>query len=193
MSKSAGYYELTLPDERESSLSHSLDPHSKVGRSRSFRSLVTPSMLLAIAAISVPLGLFSVLLIYFVYANLLHHSPSISGLNAELDEPGVYYVNFPATRLVLLSSFSSTAAPIITGYFMSLLSYSISRRMVRLSEAGSLRNLPTPHQLGFLIISLDGSPTVLWDWFMSLFRGGRYQVGVVKTSLWGLTIANILT
>jgi hypothetical protein len=193
MSKSVSYSELTLPDERDSSPSHSLDPRTKIGDSRSFRSLVTPSMLLAIAAISVPLGLFSALLVYFVYANRLHHSPSVSGLNAEQDEPGVYYVNFSATKLVLLSSFSSTAAPIITGYFMSLLSYSISRRMVRLSETGSIRNLPTPHQLGFLIMSLDGSPTVLWDWFMSLFRGGRYQVGVVKTSLWGLTIANILT
>jgi hypothetical protein len=193
MSKSTNYSELTLPDDGDFSPSHSLDSRTNVGRSRSFRSLVTPSMLLAIASISVPLGLFSVLLIYFVYANRLHHSPSISGLNAEQDEPGVYYVNFPATKLVLLSSFSSTAAPIVTGYFMNLLSYSISRRLVMLSEAGSIRNLPTPHQLGFLIISLDGSPSVLWDWFMSLFRGGRYKVGVVKTSLWGLTIANILT
>lgn len=154
---------------------------------------------LYLGAIVIPLFGVSGLLIGLVFKYRVRHRPSPSqsssiSLETGLDEPHVYYVQLSATKLVLLASISSSIAAILSSFFLSLLSYSLASRLVKLSKTRSLEKLPPPDQFGLLILTLNGGAGALWKWVKYMFerKRGDKTVGVVKTSFVGLTTVNVL-
>jgi hypothetical protein len=151
----------------------------------------TTEISVALAVISAPLFLVSAALIGLVAIRRVKQQSSSSEIFAvEQDEPSVYYVNISSTTLVLLASFSSTLAPTLVGFVMSLFSYSISQRVLRLSETEQLWELPTPYQLVVLVSLLTGNISALWQWMKYTFRWRT--VSVVNASAWGLILAYVL-
>jgi hypothetical protein len=153
-------------------------------------------IVLTAAVILVPLILLSETLVGIVFQYCVRHTQSTSSvLVSDLeDEPRVYYVNINSTRLVLIASLSSSVATLLTGFFMALVSYPVSRRIFEHSMAQRSKELPTAHQLGLLIITLNGGLGAFWHWVRYIYRkrGQNKTAKLVKISFWGLTTANIL-
>ncbi|KIV82325.1 hypothetical protein PV11_04444 [Exophiala sideris] len=66
-------------------------------------------------------------------------------------------VNFPATRLVFIASWSSTLAPMLLGSLMALWHVPTACRLASLTCHDEVDQLPTPHQLSMLIGLSTGS------------------------------------
>jgi hypothetical protein len=188
--------------------SNSKTPVSRVDEPRSHPSVpplrlwspATRLIFISIFMISAPLTLFSALLIGIVFKYRLppfqsSSVPYLSSLNPQYDQSGVYYVQFSATKLLVLASVSSSVAPLLASFFMNLVSYPIARRILSCSNRKQLAQLPTPSQLGLLIITLSGGPGPLWQWLKYLRRRNKNvrTVGTVKRSFWGLAAANAFT
>lgn len=106
-------------------------------------------ILFTCSVISFPFVALSAALLGVIFKYRIKHT------NPSDDEPGVYYVRINATTLVLLASFSSSVAPLLISFFMNLLSYPISRRIIKLSEQERPRSLlPTPYQFTLIIALL---------------------------------------
>lgn len=147
----------------------------------------------ALGAIAIPLFIFSTSLIALVFIRRVRNNqtPSSSlSFGIEEDEPGVYYVRVSSTTLVLLASLSSSIAPTLVGFFMTLFSYFASQRMLKLSEDVQYQNLPTPYQLVLLIKILDGGISALWQWIKYTFRWRT--VSIVNTSARSLVLVYFL-
>jgi len=144
-----------------------------------------------------PVALSAILLV-LVFYNLVHHNettyPDLS-LPGETDENGVYYVRLNSTILVLLSSFSSTVAPILTGFFLSLVSYVVSLNFLRLSQSRDITKLPSPFQVGLLVSALGGGKLgSLWTWIK--YKGWtkkRKTSAPLKLALGALIIVSLLS
>lgn len=69
-----------------------------------------------------------------------------------------YYVDFPSTRLIFISSWSSSISFSLIGLLMMLTSYISAREMIKYSTTlqGQDRHLPSPLQIHFLIRLLNG-------------------------------------
>jgi hypothetical protein len=78
-----------------------------------------------------------------------------------------YYVNFNATTLATIASWSSTVAPLLAMAVMALASFPIGK-MLRDNSTGDGQDLPTPFQFGLLLETLTGGVTA----FVSL---GSYR------------------
>ena len=127
----------------------------------------------ALSIVVVPLLGFSVILLTLVWLYRVKNSrPSSSFLNLSIqdDEPSVYYIDVSAPTFVLLASLSSSVAPCLVTFLMTLLSYSISRKLLDLTENGRLERLPTSYQLVTMIALLNGSLFALWKWLKSTIR-----------------------
>lgn len=189
VSQSADYSPLGVPGKRRGSQ----PKQPKISR-HAYHSFSRIALLAGV--ISIPLILFSTLLLVIVFNYRLQHiqSLTLSALEPEQGDSNVYYIRFNATKLLLLASVSSSAAPLLTSFFMSLLSYPVSSCILRLTEGQRLKQLPDPHQLGLLITALNGGPGALWDWTEYMFRKKRNKtVGVVEISFWGLATVNAFT
>lgn len=151
-------------------------------------------ILSVIAFIFISLVGLSVGLLGMVFVRRIQHTTSKSNslLIGEEDESGVYYIRISATTLVLLSSLSSTIASIIVSFFMSLVAYPISHSLLQVSNSRNLTGLPTPYQLGLLVMSLNGQIVSLWHWTKDRFSTKVRTPKVVTKSLSALAIANIL-
>ena len=103
--------------------------------------------------ISVPLMVFSAGLIYLI----VHFSVTQSGspiINlpttwpVDYDTSVYYYINFPATRLTFIASWSSSIAPTLVGFVMALTARPLSRTLATQSKVENAeRLLPTPYQV----------------------------------------------
>ena len=129
---------------------------------------------LNVCFIVLPMLIFPGVLLGLVFAyrvqqvTPLHSNLALPG---ESPESGVYYVNFPATRLIFISSWSSSIAPLLVGSILTLLSYSVAPKL--LSHPGETGRpvLPTPYQLALLLGMLkDSSVKTLWSW-------AKYRLG----------------
>ena len=186
------------PDESHGNENHSAKPANPASsQSYSLWTHGTQTIFLSLAVISIPLTLFTALLIGIVFHYRLqrNHPSSLSYLSSltQDDEPNVYYVQFSATKLVLLASVSSSVAPILTSFFMTLLSYSVARRIREYSKARKLGELPTPCQLGLLITTVNDISSALWQWVKYVWgrKTNIKTVETVKFSVWGLTTINL--
>lgn len=188
--------ELLAADEGDGNSSQQTKSRASPDRPRWFLPTAA-QIIISAAVISIPLVLLSVILLVIIFRYRLQNtrSSSSSALSSNIpqDEANVYYVNFSATKLVLLASLSSSTAPLLTNFFLTLVSYPVSRRILTLSSKRKLTRLPTPHQLGLLIYTLNGGFGALWKWAEHVFRKRETTVDVVKISAWGLATANVLT
>lgn len=151
------------------------------------------NMVVALTLVAFPLAIFSVSLVFLVLERRVRHTPPSApslSFQCEEDEPGVFYVRIGSTTLVLLGSFSSSIAPVLVGFAMTLLSYSVAQRMLYLSNAERLQDLPTPYQIVLLIKMLDGSFGVLWKWLKYILQWRT--ANVINTSGWALLMSYAL-
>lgn len=137
------------------------------------------SIFLALAVILVPMLGLSALLIGLILANEVDKqsngsNPLAFTQKSDTDD-NAYYVDFNATTLATISSWSSTVAPLLAVAAMSLVSFPISKKLRARSQSQST-DLPTPFQLSILLESLSGSVA-------ALFTLGKYRSWPHKASL----------
>ena len=150
-------------------------------------------ILVTMGVISLPLFIFSTSLIGLVFSYQIKHIESSSSFlnhNIPKNEPGVYYVRISSTTLALLASLSSSIAPALVGFVMTLNSYIVSHRILNLKDDKRSRHLPTPYQLVLLVNLLNGTIAALWQWIKYAFRWRT--VRVVNNSAWILSALYVL-
>ena len=136
--------------------------------------------------------LFSAVLLGVVFHYRVKHNPVVSTdlqLPGTVDEPGVYYVKFAATRLFFIASWLSTVAPLLITSAMKLASYPIAQR----SYTDATAHPFTPYQLALTVRILNnGGLNSLWEWSRYRFGWKKRRTGqaralvYVSSLLWGL-------
>ena len=150
--------------------------------SRAYRDIA-----IACIIISLPLVVLSGVLLGLIYTNQVVQSSSTSSTfqlaNATQYDASAYFVDFSATRLITIASWTSSVAPLLPGFVMSLLSFPAARRMLKTSQAGQTQRLPTPYQLALYLTLMTGGWTALWQWLKYRFWGTRERQAPVITRL----------
>ena len=137
------------------------DPPSKnqphVADYRDMASEAKRTIAVALAVILLPMLGLTALLLGLILANRVERrSGSLAFTQRSDTDDSAYYVDFNATALATISSWSATVAPLLAVAAMSLASFPIARVFKGNSESGS-RDLPTPFQFGMLLESLTGT------------------------------------
>jgi hypothetical protein len=128
-------------------------------------------ILLALAITLLPLTILTAVLLALVFSHrVMPNDSAILPLppGSEPSYDSFYLVDFSATRLITVASWSSSVAPLLPGFMMTLLSYPAGRRILRASEDESASSLMTPFQLGLFINLLKGGIGPLWSWLKYL-------------------------
>lgn len=133
------------------------------------------NILLQALLVVVPLFTFTAILLglVYIYSWRKRRAP-IEGLT--LDSSYVadtLYVDFSATRLILVASWSSSVAVPLIGQLCSLASYVVAADMVWSSKMSFHGLLPTPTQLAVLTDLLDAKKLALFIWFSDLWNRGN--------------------
>jgi hypothetical protein len=133
-------------------------------------------ILFAFGVLTVPMLIFSALLLGLIYHFRIVHNSFVSSnlrFNAGYDESNVIYVRLSATTLTTIASWSSTLAPILVGCAVTLISYPVARGILLAGQDNKPKDLPTPYQLSLMLRMLaNGSPASLWHW-MNILLAGR--------------------
>jgi hypothetical protein len=122
---------------------------------------------LSFVILTIPMLLFSACLLGLVFHNSV--SPPSSAFEGQ-DEAGIYYVNLSATSLIFIASWSSSLAPVLTGFALKLISYPLASDFLRSAKSSKAEQLPTPYQLALILRFLNGGGVgALWSWIKYLF------------------------
>ncbi|KAF5655283.1 hypothetical protein F25303_691 [Fusarium sp. NRRL 25303] len=99
---------------------------------------------------SIPLIAFSALLLglVFHYQVIPKNPNSPTFQSAASADSNVIYVDFPATTLIIVASWSSTMAPLILPFLLTLVSFPVSRTLIQASQSGDRTRQPTPRHPG---------------------------------------------
>jgi hypothetical protein len=124
------------------------------------------------AILVLPMVIFSAILLGLVICYQWHHRHApVAGLELSAEfSSSVFFIDYSASRLILVASWSSSTAFTLIGSFMKLLSYPLAADMIRNSSGPYLDMLPTPDQLALLINLLDGKTGSLWRWITGLWE-----------------------
>ncbi|KPI35252.1 uncharacterized protein AB675_3758 [Cyphellophora attinorum] len=154
---------------------------------------------IAFAVMTVPMLAFSAALVGLVFYFRVTQNAFVSedlAFDPQRDA-SVFFVDISATTLITVASWSSTAAPILVGFAVTLVSYPIASRILSASVKQDQRQLPTPFEFSLLLKMLSsGSPSALWNWVEYSFswRGRRARQGsAIKTLTCILTLAVLLS
>ncbi|KAK5057828.1 hypothetical protein LTR84_011829 [Exophiala bonariae] len=85
----------------------------------------------------------------------------------------IILIDFSATRLAFIASWSSTLAPMLLGSLMALWHIPTACNLAFLTRVGDVQQLPTPHQLSMLVGLSAGSLDELRKYFL-------YRINKVK-------------
>jgi hypothetical protein len=146
--KSVGPHETTAPVNENGSRPNSV---RMCGRSK--------DILFAFGVLTVPMLIFSALLLGLIYHFRIVHNSFVSSnlrLNTTHDESNVIYVRLSATTLTTIASWSSTVAPILVGCAVTLISYPVARGILLAGQDNKPKDLPTPYQLSLMLRMLAG-------------------------------------
>jgi hypothetical protein len=139
----------------------------------------TKHILLASSIVVIPMVAFTTVLLVLVFDNLadyLHcpheeicpESPAVNHTSSSH-----YYVDFPATRLVFVSSLSSTISFALVGALLSIYAYCAAARLTKASvSANQNKCLPTSYQTSLLVRLLSADYLSLWELWRGPFRSG---------------------
>ncbi|KIX94064.1 uncharacterized protein Z520_10090 [Fonsecaea multimorphosa CBS 102226] len=129
-------------------------------------------VLIACAAIALPMICLSLALLGLIFANQVPPAHSLfqddqarAALPLLTDPGNAYLVNFSATQLITIASWASSVAPHLPTYLMTLCSYPLARKLLRSSHQDAVDKLPTPYQLTILLELRNGSLKSLWNYF----------------------------
>ena len=135
--------------------------------------------------LTVPMLALTLIFLVLVYH---YQVPNATGDSA------AYLVNYSATRLITISSWTSTAASIILPFAMILLSYPISRSHLVQSTAADGSSLPTPYQLSLLVGMLGGGLGSLWQYILYHFwRRKSRDTAILSAATAGIVGFSILS
>jgi hypothetical protein len=130
----------------------------------------TKKIVLACALVTVPMVVFSAVILGIVYAKRVNLEycpipdlcPSLDGRNSS--DSSNYYVDFPVGQLSFVSSLSSTVSFTQIAAMMTLYGYVVARQLLNTpSPFESQKELLTPHGMTVLLRSLNGEIFLLWD------------------------------
>jgi hypothetical protein len=107
------------------------------------------------------------------------YSSYSSGGSRQLPLGNAYYVDYSATRLVFVSSLSSTISLALIPVAMLLFSYPLAFDLKKRSNAGEISMLPSPYQLELLIRLLRGNTMDLWHYVQYVIGGRKKRIAVV--------------
>ncbi|KAI9716401.1 MAG: hypothetical protein M1828_000343 [Chrysothrix sp. TS-e1954] len=112
---------------------------------------------LAAAILIVPMLALALVLIGLVYSHMMptENASYVEGNTTGLPLGQAYYVNYSATRLVFVSSVSSTLSTVLMGSAMLLFSYPVAAYLGRKSDSEATTRLPTPFQLSLIVELLE--------------------------------------
>lgn len=132
-------------------------------------------ILLACLTATLPMIFLSVATLYIVFHYRIDDTVcQLQELCPQLNQTSsdVYLVDFSATTLTTIASWSSSISLTLTAVLMFLFSYPIAAHFIRSSQTTKYTELPTPYQLNLLIGSLGASLLTIWQF-------------VVYTATWG--------
>jgi hypothetical protein len=147
---------------------------------------------------SIPLVAFSALLLGLVFHyQVIPKSPiSSSFASAATADPSVVYVDFPATTLIIVASWSSTMAPLILPFLLTLVSFPVSRTLIQASQSGDRTRQPTPRQYALILrIMSNASLSALWSCITYVFTSKRKRAPMTQPltfMTWMLALASLL-
>lgn len=137
-------------------------------------------ILFSFLVMTIPMLAFSALLLGLIYQYRIVRrefpSENLSFVGRD-DEASAVYVRLSATTLITVASWSSTIAPLLVGFSLTLLSYPIARTLLHAGHGNRPDELPTPFQLSLMLRMLtSGGPGSLWHWLTyAVGWGGRRQ------------------
>ena len=128
---------------------------------------------------TVPMLIFSALLLGLIYKYRIKGndfvSPNLRFTSAQLDDNAVY-VDLSATLLITVASWSSTIAPVLVGFAITLVTFPIAKGMMNAANLNQPDRLPTAYQLALMIrMNTASAANSLYHWlrYMLYFRKGR--------------------
>lgn len=158
--------------------------------------------------LSIPLLALSAVLLALVFKHQVNSDPPLFDIGTDqtipfIDNKGTsdfaadgnaYYVNYDATRLITVASWSSTVAPLLPGFVLALLSFPIAKQMLDGSTAQRRsQSLTTPYQTSLLLALYGGSIGSLWPTAKYFFWPSREHLSPgTKTAITGLCISSII-
>ena len=151
-------------------------------------------ILVALAVIIIPMLGLSALILGLVIGNEVEKqtsdgSPLAFDQRSDTDT-SAYYVDFNATTLATIASWSSTLAPLLAVAAMALASFSIAKKMKEDSNSESM-DLPTPYQFSLLVESLSGGVATLFSFGKYSFWKNREPLSsLLRSSLIILVVAS---
>ena len=120
-----------------------------------------------------------------------HHPFNIQP--STIDDNRFIFVDFSATRLTFIASWSSTLAPMLLGSLMALWHQPTVYKLAALTKAGDVQKLPTPHQLSMLVGLSTGSIDELRKYFLYRINSVKAsQPALLSRSVWILVLSSIL-
>ncbi|KAH8728090.1 hypothetical protein GQ44DRAFT_769616 [Phaeosphaeriaceae sp. PMI808] len=155
-------------------------------------------ILIAFAAMTLPMLVFSGLLLGLIFHYRITQNDYVSkdlAFDFNGDQSNAYFVRISATILVTVASWSSTIAPILIGFAVTLISYPVAKNLMKASANTDTEKLPTPFQLSLIIRMISSSPySAIWSWLTySLgWRGRRENQANSIKSLSTILILGIL-
>ena len=146
-------------------------------------------ILIAFAVITLPMIIFSGILLGLVFHYRITQNDFITGdlvFDFGQNDSNAYFVRISATTLTIVASWSSTIAPTLVGFAVTLVSYPVAKGLLTDSNAQDTAQLPTPFQLSLIVRMISsGSIAALWNWLTYSFgwRSRREGQGRAVKSL----------
>jgi hypothetical protein len=152
-------------------------------------------ILLSLAIIFVPNLILTAILLGLVFHYQVPRSyselPDIPDPLAR--ESSAYLIDFSATKLLTVASWTSTLSSLLPSFVMVLVSYPVARTLLDASKDKKTDDLPTPYQLSMLLGVLNSSSGSLWNWLIYRRRKKRELVNAVaKNSITWLVIISVI-
>jgi hypothetical protein len=150
---------------------------------------------MALGIVTIPMLVLSFLLLGLVYRYRVEQNPAnlLGPASQATSESNAFLVKLSATRLITVASWSSTCAPMLPTFAMTLISYPTARRILASSKRREVAKLPTPYQLSLLLGLFTGSIGSLWDWVKyQTWRGRERLVAAVSGPVIGLMAVTLL-
>jgi len=146
---------------------------------------------------TVPLCAFSAIILWLVFYNIVVlntgvlHDPNSM---AVLDMENFFYINIESTSLVFIASWSSSAAPALIGFVMTLASYPVARRVLQQTQTEPEAQGLTPYQLGLTMSFLGGGGYgAIWRWTKYMLSGKTTRHGQAKPLFYAVCFMLVTT
>jgi hypothetical protein len=159
---------------------------------------VVRDILVAFTISALPLVAFSSLLLGLVFGfRITPDSPIDQSLGSEpsADDGDVIYVNLNATVLTTVSSWSSTMAPLVLPFILTLASFPVAKILIHATENDEHRN-PTPYQLALMLrILSNASLSSLWRYITYVFDWRKTRAPIttpLRVMTWILSLGTVL-